>query len=111
MFKLKAGELGPFDAIWESNAIVSVNVEDRVPYAELLKSFLKPSGRILMATWNYEQKLRMDRPFSTPPELIQGLFPSFNMEVVEKVDMTQSWFNKLFNFPWVLRPVMLMTLK
>ena len=111
MFQLKAGELGPFDAIWECNAITSINVEDRVPYAELLKSFLKPSGRILMTTLNYEQKLYMERPFNTPPELIQALFPGFNMEVVEKVDMVESQLNKLFKLPWVLRPVILWTLK
>ena len=30
MFNLKPAELGPFDGIWECNAIVSINVKDRM---------------------------------------------------------------------------------
>ena len=111
MFSLQPAELGPFDAIWECNAIVSINIEDRARYAELLKSFLKPDGRILMTTYNYEQKLRPDRPFDTPPEVIQPLFPSFNMEVIETVDMRNTGIIKVLKLPWLLRPVLLIKQK
>ena len=111
MFNLKPADLGPFDCIWECNAIVSINGKDKICYAHLLKSFLKPEGRILMTTWNYEQKLRPDRPFNTPPELIQELFPSFTLQVLEKIDMAESDFIRRFNLPWLLRPVLFMKLK
>ena len=103
---------GPFDAIWDCNAIVAVNIEDRTRYVELLVSLLKPNGRVLMTTWLYEQNLHLRRPFSISPEKIQDLFKTYcDTREVETIDMTGSNFCQQHDLPWAKRPVLLLARK
>ena len=39
---------GHFDGIWDCNALVAVNVENRQKFIDLLVSLLKPGGKILL---------------------------------------------------------------
>ena len=78
-------ESGLFDGIWDCNALIAVNPEDRVKYVELLCSLLKPSGNILLSTYDYDQSLRNKFPHSVPESLVRSLFePHGAVKVLEK---------------------------
>ena len=102
-----------FDAIWDCNAIVAVNTEDRNRYARLLVSLLKQNGRILMTTWTYDQTLKTGFPKCMPPDLINDLFSSHcDSSIVDSIDMmANSKFLQRHNLPWATRPVILLTKK
>ena len=113
VFKLETSFAGPFDAIWDCNAIVAINTEDRERYVELLISLLKQKGRILMTTWVYEQSIHLRRPFSMPPEMIEDLFATYcNMRVVDNISFDKdSAFCQKHELPWAIRPVLYLTRK
>lgn len=112
IFKFGPSTAGQFDVIWDCNALVAINVEDREKYADILVSNLKQGGRILMTTWIYEQSIHLSVPFSIPPEMVKTLFDlSCHMREVEIIDMTGSDVCKRHELPWAKRPVLLLTKK
>ena len=111
VFKLTASLTGSFDAIWDSNAIVAINASDRAPYSKLLLSLLKPDGKILMATWEYNQAERSRHPFSITSSIIKELFEeSVDIKLLETIDMTGTYFTKKFNLTFAHRLVYLLTM-
>ncbi len=76
-------ESGLFDGIWDCNALVAINPEDRVRYVELLCSLLKPSGSILLSTLDYDQSFRNGFPHTMPESLVRILFEPHMVEVLE----------------------------
>ena len=109
MFKFGPSVAGVFDAIWDCNAIVAINVEDRMKYRDLLVSVLKPNRRILMTSWLYEQSIHKRTPFCLPCEMIGDLFaPHCDTEEVESIDMAGSAFCQRHDLPWAKRLVFLL---
>ena len=112
VFKLTVSLTGSFDAIWDSNAIVAINTSNRAAYAKKLLSFLKPDGKMLMETWQYNQAECSRYPFSITPSIIKELFQeSFDIEVLETVDMTGTYFTKMFNLTFANTIIHLLTRK
>ena len=112
VFNLTVSLTGSFDAIWDSNAIVAINAGDRVAYAKTLLSLLKPDGKMLMATWEYNQAERSRHPFSITSSIIKELFQeSFDIEQLETIDMTGSYFTKKFNLSFANRIIHILTRK
>ena len=113
IFQLNTSFAGLFDAIWDCNAVVAVNIDDRECYVQLLVSMLKQTGRILMTTFVYDQRLHNGCPLSMPSEMIESLFGAYCKvkEVDNIVLTTESNLCKLFNLPWATRPVLLLTKK
>lgn len=99
-----------FDCAWECNAIVALNVEDRERYANLLATVIKPGGKILMTTWEYNQSERKTHPFSVPNATIRELFKQhFDVELIESIDATGTYFTQNFNLTYAFRPVHVLT--
>lgn len=112
IFKFGPNIASQFDAIWDCNAIVAINVEDRMKYRDLLVSVLRPGGRILMTTWIYEQSVHLRRPFCVTQEMVRSLFGSYcDTQEVENIDMVGSNFCQQHDLPWATRPVLLLTKK
>ena len=112
VFRLTVSLTGSFDAIWDSNAIVAINASDRAAYAKKLLSVLKPDGKMLMATWEYNQAESSRHPFSIPFPIIRELFQeSFDIEQLETIDMTGTYFTKKFNLTFANRIVHILSRK
>ena len=92
-----------FDGIWDCNALIAVNPEDRVKYVELLCSLLKPSGNILLSTLDYDQSFRNGFPHTMPISLVRRLFePHMMVKVLENrtnADKLLSRFMTTFKVP------------
>ncbi len=66
--------VGRFDGIWDCNALVAVNPDDREKYINILCSLLKPKGRILLSTFDYDQSVHRSFPHSVSERIVKSLF-------------------------------------
>lgn len=111
IYECTSDNIGLFDCIWECNAIVAINPEDRQKYADKLVSLTKPGGRILMSTFEYDQSCHQGFPHTISPEKVQELFKDCcTCEVAEKVEMG-AWFLSKFKLPWALRHLLYLKMK
>ena len=78
-------KLGTFDCIWDAHGIVSIPVPDIEPFAKKLLSFLKPGGKILFSTTDYNITQLKKGPGPVPVSFIrlQELFPKCEVKLLE----------------------------
>ena len=70
-----------------------MNVENRQEYIDVLVSLLKPGGKILLTTWEYERSLHSGPPFSMDGEDVRQSFESvFEIEHLQATDLQQDHF-------------------
>ena len=112
VYNLTRDLTGTVDAIWDHNAIGAVNAEDRTKYVMTLLPLLKPDGRILMSTWEYNQAERNACPFSISLSTVNDLFQEmFDIDQLEAIDMTGSFFTKKFKLSYANRLIHLLVRK
>lgn len=99
---------GPFDIIWDCNALVAINPEDREKYIDTHNSLLKPSGRILLSTYEYSEAFRAQAtarpPHTIPPDVVKTMYErlKFRVNLVESIDYSER-FQIRFNIPQTVR--------
>ncbi len=69
-----------YDIVYDRAALIALPEEMRQEYVARLKSLLKPGGRILLVTLDYEQHEMAGPPFSVPQLEIEQLFSEFSVE-------------------------------
>ena len=113
VFNLDTSYAGPFDVIWDCNAIVAINADDRERYVKAELSVLKEGGRILMTTWVYEQSIHIRFPLCVSPEMVEKLFAAqCDVRVVENIVLpNDSHFCQRHELPWAIRPVLFLNRK
>ena len=96
---------GQFDAIWDCNAMVAINPEDREKYSDTLMALLKPNGRILLTTYEYDQKLKCTFPHTVSEVTVVSLFERKCSVVALKtsMDLKDTPFLLKFDLPWANR--------
>lgn len=103
---------GRFDVVWDCNALVAVNVEDRQRYATTLSSITKQGGKMLMATVEYDQTEHSRHPLvMTTPTITELFGDTFDVTFVEAIDITGTDFTERFKLTWAKRPVHLLVKK
>lgn len=82
---LNSEKLGKFDCIWDAHGIVSIPVSQQEPYTKKLLTFIKPGGKILFSTVEYDvAKLKSGpAPAPVPASRLQELFPQCEMKLLE----------------------------
>ena len=74
IFDLQPGQIGKFDWIYDRAALIALPPDTRQNYAQHLKTFLKPGGRIFLVTVEYDQKKMDGPPFSVPESEVRDLY-------------------------------------
>lgn len=69
-----------YDIVYDRAALVALPEDMRQEYVARLKSLLKPGGRILLITLDYEQREMPGPPFSVPESEVERLFPEYEVE-------------------------------
>ncbi len=69
-----------YDIVYDRAALVALPEDMRQEYVARLKSRLKPGGRILLITLDYEQREMQGPPFSVPESEVERLFPEYEVE-------------------------------
>jgi thiopurine S-methyltransferase len=73
-FALRPERLGPLDGIYDCAALVALPPEMRRRYAAHLLGFLRPGGRMLLVSFEYDQAKMPGPPFSVPRAEIEALY-------------------------------------
>ena len=78
--------LGTFNCIWDAHGIVSIPVGQQQRYAEKLFTFLKPGGKILFSTVDYDiGKLTSGpAPAPVPASKLSDFFPNCDVNLLEE---------------------------
>ena len=77
LFAFKEDNLGGFDCIFDHGSIGSFDFTDtvkRAMYAELMNSFTKPGGRIVLSFFDYEHSEHPTIPFAVTEEEVTTLY-------------------------------------
>jgi len=67
-----------FDAVWDIQALVSINPRDRKQYVRTVRSLLAEEFRYLLVTIEYEPFAHLGRPHSISYNAVKELFGSFS---------------------------------
>lgn len=83
-FAFKGENLGGFDCIFDHGAIgcFDFTKESRSSYADIINSFTRPGGRILLSTFDYEHSEHPTIPFAVTEDEIRQLYKD-HFEVAE----------------------------
>lgn len=74
----------PVDTIYDRASLVALPEEMRVQYVERLKLLLKPGGKILLVTLDYDQNEMAGPPFSVPKLEIDQLFAGYKITLLNQ---------------------------
>ncbi|CAK2019861.1 thiopurine S-methyltransferase [Vibrio crassostreae] len=74
----------PVDIIYDRASLVALPEEGRVQYVERLKQLLKPGGKILLVTLDYDQSEMTGPPFSVPKLEIDQLFAGYKITLLNQ---------------------------
>jgi thiopurine S-methyltransferase len=86
VFDLQPERVGKFDWIYDRAALIALPPDTRKIYAERLKSFLKPGGRVFLITIEYDQTRMDGPPFSVPESEVRSLFADVRVEKLHSHD-------------------------
>ena len=94
-FDLNKAQTSLFEAIYDRASIVAFDRSERQRYVNHLMSFLKPGGRILLITLEYDQNKMTGPPFSVPTDEIEWLYAPYGIiELLETSDIFDERFRK-----------------
>lgn len=94
-FDLRMDQVVQFEAIYDRGSIVAFDSGERQRYVNHLMSFLKPGGRILLITLEYDQNCMSGPPFSVHTNEIKSLYTPYGvLELLETTDILDERFQK-----------------
>jgi len=73
----------PVDIVYDRASLIALPKEMRVQYVEKIKSLLKPGGRILLVTLDYDQELMPGPPFAVPESEVRALYDGYKITKLE----------------------------
>lgn len=78
---------GQFDSIWDRAAMVAINRSDRKKYTDLLKTLMKPDGRLALVTLEFDDTIHAGPPHNFPEDKVRDLYEdTCSVETVETLD-------------------------
>ena len=94
-FDLNKAQTSLFEAIYDRGSIVAFDRSERQRYVNHLMSFLKPGGRILLITLEYDQNKMTGPPFSVSADEIKCLYTPYGvLDLLETSDILDERFRK-----------------
>lgn len=92
-FSLTSEHLGPIDAVFDRAALVALDPETKIRYANRLRSLLPAGARTLLVTLDYDQRQMSGPPFAVSPEEVRRLFEDgFELSHLETRDVLDDAF-------------------
>lgn len=87
---INSGKLGTFDCVWDAHGIVSLPVHQQKPFAEKLGTFVKPGGKILFSTVDYDIAKLKKGPAPAPvgASVLREFYPQCKVDLLETKPLT-----------------------
>jgi thiopurine S-methyltransferase len=89
-FEFSAERFGQFDLIYDRAALIALSPETRPAYARQLRSLLKPAGRILLISLEYDRGAMAGPPFTVPEAEARRLFEGMTMDKLLEYDCLEN---------------------
>ena len=106
IFQFEGHNMGSFDCVFDHGSVGSFHSSERSKYVEIMKTFMKPGGRMLLSVFDYKQSEHPTIPFAVTEEEVVGLFKeSFDPpRVLEEIDADRTadifhMYNRVLLFP------------
>ena len=101
-FAFKQHKLGPFDCVFDHGALgcfdFQMEASSRSAYAEIINSFTKPGGRILLSIFDYEHSEHPTIPFAVTETEVGVLYQKhFKLQLLQELNGKQTM--DAFKFP------------
>ena len=90
-FAFKQHKLGPFDCVVDLGTIGCLEVTLRTTYAEIINSFTKTGGRMLLSIFDYEHSEHPTIPFAVTEAEVGVLYQKhFKCQLLQELDAKQT---------------------
>lgn len=89
-FATTKAQLGDFDFIYDRAALIALPSDMRRKYAAHLWSFLRPGGRLILVTVDYDQKVLEGPPFAVSTTEVASLFAGYDCHILETEETLES---------------------
>ena len=86
----KQHKLGPFDCVLDYGSLVSFEPTLRTTYAEIINSFTKTGGRILLSVFDYEHSEHPTIPFAVTEAEVGVLYEKHFKQLLQEFDAKQT---------------------
>jgi thiopurine S-methyltransferase len=87
IFAVSPADVGPVDGIWDRAALIALPPGDRGRYLPHLLGLLRPGGRALLVTLEYDQERSEGPPFAVLEDELRGLAGGAELALLERVDV------------------------
>jgi thiopurine S-methyltransferase len=95
IFLIDAENTGVIDAVFDRAALVALEPDVRIEYAAHLRSILPGGARILLVTFDYDQRTMNGPPFAvSDPEVTELFGEGFEIEHLRTRDVLDDQFRK-----------------
>ncbi len=84
MFASTRETIGPVDAIYDRAALVALPDDMRRRYVDLLRALATKSGRVLVVTFEYDQRKMQGPPFSVEEAELRALYDNCEVEFLSE---------------------------
>lgn len=86
-FEVTAEHTGRIDSVFDRASMVALDADTRVRYAQHMSELLEPGAKMLLVTFEYDQKKMDGPPFAILPEEVERHYgDAFSIEVLERRD-------------------------
>jgi thiopurine S-methyltransferase len=85
-FDLDPAKLGKFDLVYDRAALIALPAERRPAYVLQLERFLKPNGKMLLITLEYDPQQMSGPPFTVPEPEVRALLDGWSVEKFDEYD-------------------------
>ncbi len=87
-------QLGKFDSVWDSHGIVSLPISMQKGFADKLLTFVKPGGKMLFSTVDYDITTlkKGPAPAPIPCALLKEFYPNCKIDLLENLEFEKGHF-------------------
>jgi len=101
-----------FDVVWDRGAFMTINVDDRPKYIDILRELLLPTGRILLAAFIYDTSKWKGPPHAIRYEDVHKYFDrNFHVNTLKSQDGLQHWHQETWGIDWLKETGYMLSLK
>jgi len=86
-FDVTAGDVGTFDRVWDRAAMIALPPELRSRYVGHLQELVRPGGRVLLQTLEYDPSVMGGPPFSVPEDEVRMRYQGAQVERLDREDV------------------------
>eukprot|EP00088_Acartia_fossae_P043231 TRINITY_DN4551_c0_g1_i5.p1 TRINITY_DN4551_c0_g1~~TRINITY_DN4551_c0_g1_i5.p1 ORF type:complete len:450 (-),score=92.03 TRINITY_DN4551_c0_g1_i5:1172-2521(-) len=90
-FLVTPGMVGPVDAVYDRGALEAINIPDRIPYVQIMKSLLGKDFRYILNGYEYDDNVFQGPPRHLPRDQVFNLF-NCKVSILEEADY--SWYGQ-----------------